>query len=182
VPARGVGGDQGRSPTFQVGGPPWTPSRQPPTSPSSQPRRPRRSFARSSRGSTEDGKRIQRLLVKSPPGLGKTREAIASAVHHQAEQEGKGLLSLQRGDFNEAGVTAQTAIFVPRHQLAVELKEVIECAFRGRGEPISVPIPARSRERRRGGERALPEVARGGRAGAQRAPQARALRSHRGER
>ena len=25
---------------------------------------------------TEDGKRIRRLLVKRPPGLGKTREAI----------------------------------------------------------------------------------------------------------
>lgn len=98
---------------------------------------------------TEDGKRIQRLLVKSPPGLGKTREAIASAVHYQAEQEGKGLLSLQRGDFNEAGVTAQTAIFVPRHQLAVELKEVIECAFRKRGEPTTVPV---LRGRENGGE------------------------------
>jgi hypothetical protein len=47
---------------------------------------------------SEDAKRIRRLLVKSPPGLGKTRVAIASAVHYQAEQEGKGLLSLPRGE------------------------------------------------------------------------------------
>src|SRR5207245_292306 len=44
------------------------------------------------------------------------------------------------GDFNEAGVAAQTSIFVPRHQLAAELKEVIEGAYRKRGEPINVPI------------------------------------------
>src|SRR6202043_3520387 len=36
---------------------------------------------------TEDGKRIGRLLVKSPPGLGKTREAIKWAIRYQAEQE-----------------------------------------------------------------------------------------------
>jgi hypothetical protein len=29
----------------------------------------------------EDGKRIRWLLVKSPPGLGKTREAIGWAYH-----------------------------------------------------------------------------------------------------
>jgi hypothetical protein len=67
---------------------------------------------------TEDGKPIRRRLVKSPPGLGKTREAIASVVHYQEEQEGKDLLRLPRGDFNEAAVAAQTSIFVPRHQLA----------------------------------------------------------------
>jgi hypothetical protein len=44
------------------------------------------------------------------------------------------------GDFNEAGVTAQTSIFVPRHQLAGELGRVIEEAFRDRGAPITVPI------------------------------------------
>ena len=43
-------------------------------------------------------------------------------------------------DFNEAGVPAQTSIFVPRHQLAEELREVIECALRERGEAIRVPI------------------------------------------
>jgi hypothetical protein len=37
-----------------------------------------------------DGKHIGRLLVKSPPGLGKTREAIDWAVTYQAEQQGRG--------------------------------------------------------------------------------------------
>jgi hypothetical protein len=53
------------------------------------------------------------------------------------------------GDSNEAGVVAQTSIFVPRHQLAAELKEVIETAYRERGEPINVPI---LRGRENGGE------------------------------
>jgi hypothetical protein len=38
---------------------------------------------------TEDGRRIERLLLKSPPGLGKTREAIEWAIAYQAEQAGK---------------------------------------------------------------------------------------------
>jgi hypothetical protein len=88
----------------------------------------------------EDGKHIRRLLVKSPPGLGKTREAIASAVTYQAEQVGKGPRDLLVADQNEAGVPAQTSIFVPRHQLAEELRGVIEGAFRERGELITVPI------------------------------------------
>jgi hypothetical protein len=98
---------------------------------------------------TEDGKRIRRLLVKSPPGLGKTREAIDWAIHYQAEQAGKDGTRLSIGDFNEAGVTAQTSIFVPRHQLAEEMRGVIECAFRERGELITVPI---LRGRENGGE------------------------------
>ena len=82
---------------------------------------------------TEDGKRIGRLLVKSPPGLGKTRQAIEWAIRYQADQEGQDGRRLFLGDFNEAGVPAQTSIFVPRHQLAVELREVIERAGRGSG-------------------------------------------------
>jgi hypothetical protein len=74
---------------------------------------------------SEDGKRIRRLLVKSPPGLGKTREAIDWAIRYQAEQAGKDGTRLSVGDFNEAGVTAQTSIFVPRHQLAEELRGVL---------------------------------------------------------
>ena len=80
---------------------------------------------------TEDGKRISRLLVKSPPGLGKTREAIHWAICYQAEQEGKDGTRLSFGEFNEAGVPAQTSVFAPRHQLAEELREVIERAFPG---------------------------------------------------
>jgi hypothetical protein len=88
----------------------------------------------------EDGRHIRRLLVKSPPGLGKTREAIEWAIRYRDEQEGKGPRDLLVADQNEAGVPAQTSIFVPRHQLAVELRTVIEGAFRERGEPIGVPI------------------------------------------
>jgi hypothetical protein len=50
---------------------------------------------------TEDGKRIRRLLVKSPPGLGKT-QAIKWTIRYRAEQ-GKGLRRLL-SDLNEAGV------------------------------------------------------------------------------
>jgi hypothetical protein len=52
-------------------------------------------------------------------------------------------------DLNEAGVPAQTSIFVPRHQLAVEVKKVIERACCERGELITVPI---LRGRENGGE------------------------------
>lgn len=44
------------------------------------------------------------------------------------------------GALNEAGVTAQTSVFVPRHQLAVEVKNLIELACWERGEPLTVPI------------------------------------------
>jgi len=89
---------------------------------------------------TEEGKRIGRLLVKSPPGLGKTTQAVEFAIRYQAEQAGKDGTRLWIGDFNEAGVPAQTSIFVPRHQLAEELKDEIERAFQERGEVIKVPI------------------------------------------
>jgi hypothetical protein len=98
---------------------------------------------------SEDHKRISRLLVKSPPGLGKTREAMHWAIRYQAEQEGKDGTRLSLDDFNEAGVPAQTSIFVPRHQLAEELRDVIQRAFRERGEQVSVPI---LRGRENGGE------------------------------
>jgi hypothetical protein len=61
--------------------------------------------------------RISRLLVKSPPGLGKTTQAIECAIRYQAEQEGKDGGRLFLGDFNEAGVPAQTSIFVRTAQL-----------------------------------------------------------------
>jgi hypothetical protein len=98
---------------------------------------------------TEDGRQVGRLLVKSPPGLGKTREAIEWAIAYQTEQAGKDGTRLAVVDFNEAGVPAQTSIFVPRHQLAEELGRVIEEAFRERGAPITVPI---LRGREKGGE------------------------------
>jgi hypothetical protein len=80
-------------------------------------------------------------MVKSQPMLGKTREAIQWAIRFQAEQEDKDGTHLSLGDFNEAGVPAQTSIFVPRHQLAEELREVIEQAFQERGEQIPAHPP-----------------------------------------
>jgi hypothetical protein len=94
---------------------------------------------------TEAGKAIRRLLIKSPPGLGKTRQAIEWAIRYREGKDGRRFLD----DVNEAGVSAQTSIFVPRHQLAEELREVIEGAFQERGEPITVPI---LRGRENGGE------------------------------
>jgi hypothetical protein len=67
----------------------------------------------------------------------------------QAEQGRKDGDRLSVGDFNEAGVPAQTTIFVPRHPLAEELRGVIEHGFRERGEQITVPI---LRGRENGGE------------------------------
>jgi hypothetical protein len=104
-------------------------------------------FFRRLRG--DGGKTLGRLLVKSPPGLGKTREAIHWAICYQAEQEGKDGTRLSVGHFNEAGVPAQTSIFVPRHHLTEELRGVIEHGFRERGEQIAVPI---LRGRENGGE------------------------------
>jgi hypothetical protein len=81
------------------------------------------------------------LLVRSPPGLGKTKEAMEWATRYQTEQEGKkSILQLSRRDVTSAGAWAQVAIFVPRHELAREVKEVIE---RNRGElgaPVEVPV------------------------------------------
>jgi hypothetical protein len=42
---------------------------------------------------TEDGKRIRQLLVKSPPGLGKTKEAMEWATRYQTEREKKKSIS-----------------------------------------------------------------------------------------
>ena len=38
----------------------------------------------------EDGKPVRQLLVKSPPGLGKTKEAMEWATHYQTEQAAEG--------------------------------------------------------------------------------------------
>jgi hypothetical protein len=45
------------------------------------------------------------LLVRSPPGLGKTKEAMEWATRYQTEQEGKdSILELSRSDITLAGV------------------------------------------------------------------------------
>lgn len=111
--------------------------------------------ARSSRGSSSGGSRA-RMANTSGACSSKARRVSARrgrpidwAVTYQAEQEGKGPRDLLVADQNEAGVPAQTSVFVPRHQLAEELRGLIEGAFRERGEPITVPI---LRGRENGGE------------------------------
>jgi hypothetical protein len=64
-----------------------------------------------------DARRVGRLLVKSPPGLGKTTQAIECAIRYQAEQEGKDGGPLIPWRLHEAGVPAQTSIFVSTAQL-----------------------------------------------------------------
>ena len=81
------------------------------------------------------------LLVRSPPGLGKTKEAMEWATRYQTEQQGKdSILELSRSDITLAGVWAQVAIFVPRHELAQEVKEVIQRNREDLGEPVVVPV------------------------------------------
>jgi hypothetical protein len=81
----------------------------------------------------------RQLLVRSPPGLGKTKEAMEWATRYQTEQEGKdGILRMSRMDITPAGARAQVAIFVPRHELSREVKEVIERNRRDLGEPVEV--------------------------------------------
>jgi hypothetical protein len=94
---------------------------------------------------TEDGKRIERLFVKSPPGLGKTWQAIEWAIQYQAEQEGKDGRRLFLGDLNEAGVSAQTVIFTRRLVLSAEFL-VEDTGGRGREPAIRASEP-RSRRR-----------------------------------
>jgi hypothetical protein len=79
---------------------------------------------------------IRHLLVKSPPGLGKTKEAMEWATHYQVNSRHHGRLA----DITNAGVRAQVAIFVPRHELAREVKKAIERNREDLGEPVSVPV------------------------------------------
>jgi hypothetical protein len=63
------------------------------------------------------------------------------AIRYQTEQEGTdGILQMSRIDITAAGAKAQVAIFVPRHELAREVKEVIERNRRDFGEPVEVPV------------------------------------------
>jgi hypothetical protein len=79
-------------------------------------------FRRGRQGETA----ARHLLVRSPPGLGKTKEAMEWATRYQAEQDAAPLLEICLDDVTEGGAIAQTAVFVPRHALALEIKEVIE--------------------------------------------------------
>ena len=88
------------------------------------------------------GQRPERqLLVRSPPGLGKTKEAMEWATRYQTEQaENPSIARLSRVDITSAGAFEQIAIFVPRHELAREVKGVIERNREKLGEPVEVPI------------------------------------------
>jgi hypothetical protein len=60
---------------------------------------------------------------------------------YQTEQESKdSILHMSRIDITPAGARAQVAIFVPRHELAREVKEVIERNRDRLGEPVVVPV------------------------------------------
>jgi hypothetical protein len=99
-----------------------------------------RFFFRQRRGDQEQPPPRQ-LLVRSPPGLGKTKEAMEWATRYQTEQEGKdSILELSRSDITLAGVWAQVAIFVPRHELAREVKAVIERNREDLDAPVEVPV------------------------------------------
>jgi hypothetical protein len=81
------------------------------------------------------------LLVRSPPGLGKTKEAMKWATRYRTEQAAKkSILDLYADDITGGGARAQVAIFVPRHELAHEVKEVIEGNLQALGKPATVPI------------------------------------------
>jgi hypothetical protein len=93
------------------------------------------------RRSDQEQPPARHLLVRSPPGLGKTKEAMEWATRYQTEQEGKeSILELSRSDITLAGVWAQVAIFVPRHELARQVKEVIERNRDELGQPVEVPV------------------------------------------
>jgi hypothetical protein len=83
----------------------------------------------------------RQLLVRSPPGLGKTKEAMEWATRYQTEQAASpSIARLTRLDITPAGAWQQVAIFVPRHELAQEVKEVIECNREALGAPVQVPV------------------------------------------
>ena len=63
------------------------------------------------------------------------------ATRYQTEQSQKSsILKLFLGDITDAGVLAQVAIFVPRHELGREVKEAIERNCASLGVPAEVPV------------------------------------------
>jgi hypothetical protein len=87
----------------------------------------------------EDGKTITRLLVRSPPGLGKTREALDWATQYQTDRERRtGRFGGRR--LMELALQGSVAVFVPRHALAVEVRKVIERSLAELGRAVEVPI------------------------------------------
>jgi hypothetical protein len=63
------------------------------------------------------------------------------ATRYQTEQaENPSIAGLSRVDITPAGAWEQIAIFVPRHELAREVKGVIEHNRKKLGQPVEVPI------------------------------------------
>jgi hypothetical protein len=89
---------------------------------------------------TEGGKTISRLLVKSPPGLGKTREAMDWATQYQTDREQRTKKFGPRRVGELMDLKGRFALFVPRHALATEIKSVIEDGYQKLGRSIEVPI------------------------------------------
>jgi hypothetical protein len=89
---------------------------------------------------TEGGKTISRRLVKSPPGLGKTREAMDWATQYQTDREQRTRKFGPRRVGELMDLKGRFALFVPRHALATEIKSVIESSYQKRGRSIEVPI------------------------------------------
>jgi hypothetical protein len=71
---------------------------------------------------------------------GRRRRRWSGATRYQAEQDAAPLLEICLDDVTEGGAIAQTAVFVPRHALALEIKEVIESNLAARGRPVAVQI------------------------------------------
>ena len=86
------------------------------------------------------GKTVSRLLLKSPPGLGKTREALDWAAQYQTDRERRtgGFGPRRVGELLD--LMGRAAVFVPRHALAVEVKKVIERSLTELGRAVEVPI------------------------------------------
>jgi hypothetical protein len=89
---------------------------------------------------TEGGKTISRLLVKSPPGLGKTREAMDWATQYQTDREQRTKKFGPRRIGEMMDLKGRFALFVPRHALASEIKSVIENGYRKLERSVEVPI------------------------------------------
>ena len=93
----------------------------------------------------ETGKPSTRVLLKSPPGLGKTQTAFEQAIDYQLEMgEGQPYTFSQAakhsiGDVGRTGI-ARTLIITHRHHLAREAKERIETTQKKRDLPANAPI------------------------------------------
>lgn len=92
------------------------------------------------------GKALKRVLLKSPPGLGKTENALTAAVLHQLNLgfgqyplPYKAISDTRLGDVGPTGL-GKTVIFAHRHDLARQVKQVIEAQSNKKGVSMAAPI------------------------------------------